>query len=57
MFQNIFNYETPDKTLKYLHSLETTDDYNQATYFAEETFADFEDEVEIMSEGDKKTGE
>ena len=54
MFENVFNYETPDKILKYLHNLETTDDYNQVTYLTEESFTDFEDEVEIMSEGDKK---
>ena len=29
-FKNVFNYETPDKMLKYLHSLETTNEYNQA---------------------------
>ena len=40
--------------LKYLHNLETTDDYNQATYLTEESFTDFKDEVEIMSEDDKK---
>ena len=54
LFKNVFNYETPDKMLKYLHSLETTDDYNQATSLIEESFTDFKDEVEIMSEGDKK---
>ena len=43
--------------LKYLHSLETTDDYNQATSLIEESFTDFKDEVKIMSEGDKKTRE
>ena len=56
-FKNVFNYETPDKMLKYLHSLETTDDYNQATSLIEESFTDFKDEVEIISEGDKKTRE
>ena len=54
MFKNVFNYETLDKMLKYIHNLETTDDYNQATYLTEEIFTDFKDEVEIMSEGDKK---
>ena len=54
-FKNVFNYETPDKMLKYLHSLETTDDYNQATSLIEESFTNFEDEVEIITEGDKKT--
>ena len=56
-FKNVFNYETPDKMLKYLHSLKTTDDYNQATSLIEESFTDFKDEVEIISEGDKKTRE
>ena len=53
-FKNAFNYETPDEILKYLHSLKTTDDYNQATSIIEESFTDFKDEYEIMSEGDKK---
>ena len=53
-FKNVFNYETPDKMLKYLHSLETTNDCNQATSLSEESFTNFEDEVEIMTEGDKK---
>ena len=57
LFKNVFNYETPDKMLKYLHSLETTDDYNQATSLIEESFTDFKDEVQIMSERDKKTRE
>ena len=41
----------------HLHSLETTDDYNQATSLTQESFTDFKDEVKIMSEGDKKTRE
>ena len=53
-FKNVFNYETPDKMLKYLHSLETTNDYNQAVSSVEESFADFEGKVKIMSKGDKK---
>ena len=40
--------------LKYLPSLKTTDNYNQATSLIEENCTDFKDEVEIMSEGDKK---
>ena len=56
-FKNVFNYETPGKMLKYLHSLETTDKYNQITSLIEENFTDFKDEVEIMSEGDKKKQE
>ena len=57
LFKNVFYYETPDKMLKYLHGLETTDNYNQATSLIEENFTDFKDEVEIMSEGDKKKQE
>ena len=53
-FKNVFNYKTPDEMLKYLPSLKTTDNYNQATSLIEENFTDFKDEVEIMSEGDKK---
>ena len=53
-FKNVFNYEKPDKMLKYLHSLETTNDYNQAVSSVEESFADFEGKVKIMSKGDKK---
>ena len=54
LFKNVFNYETPDKMLKYLHCLETTDDYNQATSLIGESFTDFKEKVEIMSECDKK---
>ena len=43
--------------LKYLHSLKITDDYNQATSLIEESFTDFKEEVEIMSEGDKENKE
>ena len=53
-FKNVFNYKTPDEILKYLPSLKTTDNYNQATSLIEENCTDFKDEVEIMSEGDKK---
>ena len=41
LFQNVFNNETPDKMLKYLPSLKTTDDYNQATSLIEEMFYRF----------------
>ena len=47
-FKNVFNYELPDKMLKYLHSLETIYGYNQATSIIEKSFADFGDEVKIM---------
>ena len=35
LFKKEFNYETPNKILEYLHSLKTTDDYNQATSIIE----------------------
>ena len=41
LFQNVFNNETPDKMLKYLPSLKTTDDYNQAASLIEEIFYRF----------------
>ena len=53
-FKNVFNYETPDEMLEYLHSLETIYDYNKATSFIEKSFADFGDKVKIMSKGNKK---
>ena len=56
-FKNVFNYETPDEMLEYLHSLKKIDKYNQETSLIEESFTDFKDEVEIMSKSDKKTRE
>ena len=53
-FKNDFNYETPDEILEYLHSLKKIDNYNQETSLIEESRTDFEYEVDIMSEGDKK---
>ena len=53
-FKNVFNHETPDEMLRYLHSLETIYDYNKATYLIEETFTYFGNEVKIMSEVNKK---
>ena len=53
-FKNVFNYETLDKMLKYLHSLETTNDYNQAASLIEESFADFGDEVKLFQKVIKK---
>ena len=40
--------------LKYLHTLKTIDDYNQATSLIQESFRDFKDVVEAISEGDEK---
>ena len=45
------------KMLEYLHSLKTTDNYNQATSVIEESFTDFKNAVEGMSESDEKTRE
>ena len=56
-FKNESNYETPDEMLEYLHRLEISDGYNQATSLIEESFTGFEYAVEIISEGDKKTME
>ena len=53
-FKKEFNDETPDKIVEYLHSLQTTDDYNQAISLVEESFTDSKDKVEIMSEGNEK---
>ena len=44
MFKNVFNYESPDEMLKYLHSLETIDDYNQETSSINENFVNLGDE-------------
>ena len=54
LFKNVFNYETADEMWEYLYSLKEIDNYNQETSLIEESFTDFKDEVEIMSEGDKK---
>ena len=54
LFKNVFNYETPDKTLEYLHSLKKINKYNQETSLIEESFTDFKDEIEVMSKSDKK---
>ena len=54
LFKKEFDYETPDKMLEYLHSLETTDDQNQATSLIEESFTDFKNVAEDMSESDEK---
>ena len=54
LFKNVFNYETLDEMVEYLHSLKKIDNYNQETSLIEESRTDFEYEVDIMSEGDKK---
>ena len=50
-FKNEFNYKTPDEMPEYLCSLKTIDDYNQETSLIEESFTDFKNMVEVMSEG------
>ena len=54
MFKNLFNYESPDKMLKYLHSLETIDDYNKVASLIDEGFINFGDKVRYELRGDKK---
>ena len=43
--------------LEYLHSLKTTDDYDQVTSLIEESLTNVKYTAEIMSEGDKKMRE
>ena len=57
LFKNVFNYETLDEMVEYLHSLKKIDSYNQETSLIEESFTDFKDEVEIMSKSHKMTRE
>ena len=57
LFKNGFNYEMPNKMLECLHSLKTTDNYNQATSIIEESFTDFKNAVEDISESDEETRE
>ena len=40
--------------LKYLHSLETIDDYNKAASLIDESFINFGDKVRYELRGDKK---
>ena len=54
LFKNVFNYKTPDEMLEYLHSLKKFDNYNQEASVIEQSFTDFQDEVEIVSKSDKK---
>ena len=48
LFKNIFDYETPDEILEYLH------EYNHETSLIEESFKDFKDMIEAKSEGNEK---
>ena len=54
LFNKYFDYESPDKMLKYLHNLKTTDDYNKAASFIDESFINFGDEVRYKLKGNKK---
>ena len=54
-FKNVFNYKMPDEMLEYLYNLKNIGNYNQETSLIEDSYTDFEDEVEIMSKTDKKT--
>ena len=54
LFNKYFDYESPDKMLKYLHNLKTTDDYNKAASFVDESFINFGDEVRYKLKGNKK---
>ena len=54
LFKNVFNYESPDKILKYLHNLKITDDYNKAGSLIDESFINFVEEVGYKLKGDKK---
>ena len=40
--------------LEHLHSLKKFDNYNQEASLIEQSFTDFQDEVEIVSKSDKK---
>ena len=54
LFNKYFDYESPDKMLKYLHNLKRTDDYNKAASFIDESFINFGDEVRYKLKSDKK---
>ena len=54
-FKNVFNYKMPDEMLEYLYNFKNIGNYNQETSLIEDSYTDFEDEVEIMSKTDKKT--
>ena len=54
LFKNVFNYESSDKMLKYLHNLKITDDNNKAGSLIDESFINFVEEVRYKLKGDKK---
>ena len=57
LFEEYFNYKSPDKMLKYVHSLETTDDYNKVKSLIDKSFINFGDKVKVFQEAIKKTME
>ena len=57
LFEEYFNYKSPDKMLKYVHSLETTDDYNKVKSLIDKSFINFGDKVKVFQKAIKKTME
>ena len=57
LFEEYFNYKSPDKMLKYVHSLETTDDYNKVKSLIDKSFINFGDKVKVFQKAMKKTME
>ena len=55
--EEYFNYKSPDKMLKYVHSLETTDDYNKVKSLIDKSFINFGDKVKVFQKAIKKTME
>ena len=55
--EEYFNYKSPDKMLKYVHSLETTDDYNKVKSLLDKSFINFGDKVKVFQKAIKKTME
>ena len=57
LFEEYFNHKSPDKMLKYVHSLETTDDYNKVKSLIDKSFINFGDKVKVFQKAIKKTME
>ena len=57
LFKEIFNYDTPDKMLQTLRSLNKVDSYNQEAFLIEDIVVDFRNKVKQMSEGVDKNKE
>ena len=57
LFEEYFNYKSPNKMLKYVHSLETTDDYNKVKSLIDKSFINFGDKVKVFQKAIKKTME